>query len=166
MQILPEKYQVKLISGNPQYERLPDGKRLLLKPIVIEWNGEQIVLPKGKITDFSSYPRAFILWGFPVLLAIIFNSIDFLWYWLVPFLWPAWYKTDTTGTIHDIIWQCLWKTIGFLKSNLIWACGALTGAVWRLRVTPIQALAGTIGLSTFGFFVYLKKRLDDNFPKK
>lgn len=64
------------ISGALQTERLPDGRRKLLRDFVYEIDGERRTVPAGFVTDYSSVP----------------------WFgrWLM-----RWSKVDEAGVVHD-----------------------------------------------------------------
>ncbi len=92
--------EVKIINGALQTERLPDGRRILLRDFIINVDGEEFVVPEATYTDFSTLPafgRMFLLWS----------------------------KVDIAGVVHDWLYQS-----GFMKrrhADRIWRILALSG---------------------------------------
>lgn len=55
-----------LKSGPLQTERNPDGTRTLLRDLIVEVNSDEILVPAGTRTDYSTVPwflRWFVLWS-------------------------------------------------------------------------------------------------------
>ncbi len=70
----------RLVSDNLQTERMSDGRRRLLRELVVEVDGLLITVPAGTLTDFSTIPwfgRALVRWS----------------------------KVDIAGVVHDWIYQ-------------------------------------------------------------
>ena len=78
--------------GSLQVERLPDGKRKLLRELKYEIDGETITVPLGFITDYSS----------------------------VPFGLLPWYKVDLAGVVHDWLYSKDQVEFRRLRADWIW----------------------------------------------
>lgn len=110
-------------------ERRPDGRRLLLRPLVINIEGHgKTTVPAGFITDFSSFP-----WGTR---------------WVT-----RWSKADIAGVVHD--WLYAEGSIGKEKADQIWEEVALSGVH---SVNGLQAWLGRRGLAWFGGHAWKKHR--------
>ncbi len=159
MNILPAEYQVKIIDDRLATERNEDGSRQTFRQFTIEWMGEQYTVERGFHTDFSSYPRDGILWGVPLVLALIFGSAEFLWYWLIPILWPAWWRVDVTGVVHDKSWRDSSWGMSLFKGNLLFLCCALSGDRWQLRANLFQGLVGYLCLTVVAILKTIKIKI-------
>ena len=56
----------RVVSGPLQTERQNDGKRKLLRDLVVEVEGIRVIVKKGFLTDFSSIPwfgRILVRWS-------------------------------------------------------------------------------------------------------
>jgi hypothetical protein len=145
MEILPEKWRVEIVGEPLHVKRNPDGSRSLTQPFKAKWRDEVYEVETGFTTDYSSYPRALILWGVPVVMYLLEAHV--LWYLLVPLLWPSWAKTDIAGVVHDKSWRDAdWK-MSLFEGNLFWFCAALTGTNIHTRATLPQGIAGYLALS-------------------
>ena len=78
--------------GALQVERLPDGKRRLLRELNYEVDGIRIAVPTGFITDYSS----------------------------VPFGLLPWHKVDVAGVVHDWLYGKDQVDFGRLRADWIW----------------------------------------------
>lgn len=159
LNVLPEKYRVDVVGERLQVIRAHDGHRRLSRVLTFRWMGELYDVEEDFKTDYSSYPRALILWGVPVVLAWAFGSLNFLWYWLIPFFWPSWQKTDYAGIGHDKCWRDSdWK-MSLFRGNNFWFCAALTGENWHNRATLPQAAAGWLILNVVAAFKTTVRKL-------
>ena len=75
-------------------ERLSNGERLFLRPLVVNVNGRKITVPAGFITDYSSIPQ--------------------LAAWYV-----RWSKVDVAGVVHD--WLYVKGSMSKEDADQIWA---------------------------------------------
>ena len=110
-------------------ERRSDGRRLLLRPLVvnIESHGK-ITVPAGFVTDFSSFPRGT--------------------------RWIArWSKADIAGVVHD--WLYAEGSTGKEKADQIWKEVALSG---KHSTNGLQAWLGHRGLAWFGGWAWKNHR--------
>jgi len=96
-----ESMSVELVSGPLQTERLPDGKRKLLRDFVISINGKEYTIPdKNFTTDYSSIP------------------------WYGRFI-VRWSKVDIAGVVHDYLYVTGIETRKY--SDEVWRLVALSG---------------------------------------
>ena len=107
---------VKLLSEHLQAERTLDGRRRLLRDLVVEVDGETITVPEGFVTDYSSVPQAFA--------------------WLV-----RWSRVDVAGVVHDYLYRV--GGVTRKEADLIWRKVAKAGDHSANRV---QAWLGWAGL--------------------
>ena len=128
---------VDLAVGPLWTERCPDGKRLLLRPLVVKpKNYGKITVPAGFITDFSSFP-----WGTR---------------------WVArWSKADIAGVVHD--WLYVKGSLNGQKlkrqeADRIWKAVALSG---EHSANGLQAWLGHRGLAFFGVWAWKNHRGKD-----
>ena len=83
--------------GRLQTEQLADGRRRLLRDLVLEIDGRSLTIPSGFVTDYSSWPR-----------------------WLPG---PRWSKIDTAGVAHDFLFKTqAWsgRLVTYREANRIW----------------------------------------------
>ncbi|NKB78200.1 MAG: hypothetical protein GKR96_14490 [Gammaproteobacteria bacterium] len=154
------------IDGDPlQTVRLPDGRRQLLEDLTITLDGEQITVPAGFKTDFSSYPRFLLL----LLLAVVVYFIDinyetvkyeYLLFFLI-LLIPLFSRVDIAGVVHDYLYyvgsHSKWRADG------IWYKVAISGDHHAFR---LQAIVSWMGLVTFGWVIWCKHRTRDKYRRK
>ena len=128
---------VKMLPPGPlQTERLPDGRRRLLRPLRLEIGGELAEIPTSFVTDYSSWPR--FLPG------------------------PSFKRVDVAGVVHDWCFQHATlgeggREIGYVESNRIWYVVARAGqedaaAGW------FWGWCGRIGLFCGAWGVWLRYR--------
>jgi hypothetical protein len=101
-----------LPPGPLRTERLPDGRRRLLRDLVLEVEGLTHRIPAGTVTDYSSWPA---LPG------------------------PRWSKIDLAGVLHDWLYQTgsfsrreadrLWRIVARAGESHATRLGAWTGWV-------------------------------------
>lgn len=118
----------RLIGGPLQTERLADGRRRLLRDVVIEVAGERFKIPKGAETDFSSIP------------------------WFGRFL-VRWSKVDLAGVLHDWLYQTGSTTRD--RADAIWRLVALAG---EHHANAFQAWVGWLGLRLGGWVAWDRYR--------
>ncbi len=162
MNILPARYQVSIVGDRLSTERNEDGTRQTTRQLTIDWMGEQHTVERDFHTDFSSYPRDFILWGVPLIMALLFGNAEFLWYWLIPLLWPAWWRIDVTGVVHDKSWRDSAWGMSLFRGNLLFLCCALSGERWRLRANILQGLAGYLILTVVAVLKTIKTKFEQS----
>lgn len=117
-------YPAKLISGPLQTERLEDGRRKLLRDLIVEVDGEAINIPMNFTTDYSSIP--------------VFAS------WIV-----RWSRVDIAGVVHDYVYRI--KKYSRHRADAIWYKVAISG---EHRANRLQAIVCWAGLRLFGWFFY------------
>ena len=117
-----------LKSGPLQTERLSDGTRKLLRDLIIEVDGENFVVPKGFITDYSSIPTIFS--------------------WLV-----NWSKVDIAGVLHDYLYTV--QRLPRKKSDDIWQKVAKAG---NHSANLVQSWIGWAGLRIGGWVAWNKAK--------
>jgi len=159
--------------GPLRVERLSDGRRHLVRSLVLSIGGEDLRIPSGFVTDFSSWPRflSFVL-GFVAIGLALFGaptySIVAVVAILLLSLGPRFSRTDVAGVAHDFLFQLgKWgydgRKVGFVEANRVWYAvaragqdGASAGFFW--------AWAGRIGLFLGSWPVWLRYRLSDLGP--
>lgn len=115
-----------IVCGSLQTERQRDGRRKLLRPIVVDIGTSNLVIHRGFITDFSSIPT--------------------LLHWVV-----RWSRVDIAGVVHDYLyargalsrWQADWVWFEIARSGS--HCANL-----------VQAFACWLALRLFGWCVWCK----------
>ena len=119
---------IRLTNGPLQTERMPDGRRRLLRALGVDVAGKRFTVPRGAETDFSSIP------------------------WFGRFL-VRWSKVDVAGVVHD--W--LYGTGGTTRAEAdeIWRLIALAG---EHHANAVQARVGWLGLRAFGWIVWDRYR--------
>lgn len=116
-------YRPSCIAASPGplwTERLPNGHRLLLRPLVVKVDGQTITVPAGFITDYSSVPwvaRSFVHWS----------------------------KIDVAGVVHD--WLYVNGSMTRPAADKIWKKIALCG---DHSVNGLQAWGGYRAIRAFG----------------
>ena len=108
--------------GPLQVERLPDGRRKLLRCLRYKVNGvkDPIEVCAGHVTDFSSDPIGLLDWS----------------------------KVDVAGVIHDYLYQNPDRVGSRWQEDLIWFKIARSGK-WRCSL--LSAILGWAGLVLFGW---------------
>ena len=136
----------RLLSGPLQTERLPDGRRVLLRDLVTDL-GERLEVaeafdgfdvyapdatkataPKGFDTDYSSIPR----------LARAFMG--------------RWDKHDLAGVFHDLAYR---RGVPRGTADRIWRLVARSG---DRRINAVQGFMGWAGLRVGGWFAYNRRK--------
>jgi len=118
---------VQLISGPLRTERLSDGRRLLLRELIVDVDNKRYVVPKGFITDYSSIP-------------LIFG-------WLV-----RWSKVDIAGVLHDYLYTV--QNLTRSEADKIWREVAKAG---DHAANSFQSWTGWLGLRIGGWFAWNKQ---------
>ena len=128
-----------LDPGSLQVERLPTGRRFLLRDLNLSLNDEPICIPAGFDTDYSSWPRC--LPG------------------------PSYERIDIAGIVHDYAFR--FGTLGedgrklsYLEANRIWFQIARAG-VEQTRLAWVWAWLGRIGLAVGAWPTWLRYRWAD-----
>ena len=136
----------RLLSGQPATRRTPEGRRVLLEPLVVdlgvlefslhefpsvamsEMGATVITVPAGFDTDFSSIP---------VALAWVLGD---------------WRKYDLAGVVHDWLYR-----IGAdrLVADRVWRRVARSG---DFAVGPVRGFLGWAGLRVGGWVAYRNLR--------
>ncbi len=121
----------RLVGGPLQTERMPDGRRRLLRDLVVEVEGEQIRVPAGTVTDFSSIP-------WPGRVLVRFS------------------KVDIAGVVHDWLYQT--GTTSRARADEIWRLLAQSG---QHRANAFQAFTGWLALRVGGGAAWRRHRRRD-----
>jgi len=114
-----------------QTERLANGRRRLLRDLIVEVQGERYTVPAGTETDFSTIPwfgRAFVHWS----------------------------KVDVAGVVHDWLYQSGY--ISRRRADTVWRLVALAGVH---HANQFQAWAGWAALRIGGWYAWDQYRRDD-----
>lgn len=108
--------------GPLQVERLPDGRRQLLRVFNYEVDGveEPISVPAAFVTDFSSDPIGLLDWS----------------------------KVDVAGVVHDYLYQHPKEIGSRWREDVIWLKIATSGE-WR--VNRFFGILGFLGIRIFGW---------------
>lgn len=114
----------RLVSGPLQTERMANGRRRLLRDLVVEVHGVHIIVPAGTETDFSTIP------------------------WLGRLL-VRWSKVDLAGVVHDGLYQT--GKLPREHADTIWRLVAVAG---EHRANPFQAWTGWAGLRLGGWLTW------------
>jgi len=139
---MKDKPDVMILPPGPlQVERMPDGKRRLLRPLNLKILDDDCCIPVGFVTDYSSWPR------------------------LLP--GPRFQKVDVAGVVHDWCFQHAtlgWggREIGYVEANRIWYIVARAGSDPGSRASWFWGWAGRIGLFVGSWPVWLKYRRRDS----
>ena len=125
-----------LIGFRLQTYRLSNGRRMLLRPLLVEvpgsWGGRTILIPKGFDTDYSSIPSCL--------------------HWIV-----RWSKVDVAGVVHD--WLYRRGNLTRWDADKVWRLVARSGphsANW------LQAWTCWLGLWLFGGFAWRQHSVERN----
>lgn len=116
------------ISGPLQTERLPDGRRKLLRDFVYEVDGVRDTVPAGFVTDYSSVP------------------------WFGRFL-MRWSKVDVAGVAHD--WHYYSGKGTRREADRVWRVIAAHG---EGAPGPVRARIGHVVLRVGGWYAWRKHR--------
>ena len=122
---------IRLVSGLLQTERQRDGRRRLLRDLVVDVAGQQITIPAGTLTDFSSIP-----WFGRILV--------------------RWSKVDIAGVIHDWLYQTAF--ISRARADKIWRLVAMAG---EHHANAFQAWVGWFALRLGGWITWYRFRNQD-----
>lgn len=122
----------RVISLPLAVERLDNGKRRLLRELAVELrDGSVLRVPKGFITDYSSFP----------------------WFsrWIV-----RWSKVDIAGVIHDFLYQR--NGITREMADAIWKEVAESG---KKSANKVQSTLSWVGLRLGGWWRWNKYRRNE-----
>ena len=114
-----------------QTERLANGRRRLLRDLVVEVDGEHHTVPAGTETDFSTIP-----WFGRMLV--------------------HWSKVDIAGVVHDWLYQT--GDTSRRRADVVWRRVALAG---DHHANAFQAWAGWAGLRIGGWYAWDRYRRED-----
>lgn len=114
----------RLVSGPLQTERMENGRRRLLRELIVEVAGERISIPAGTETDFSSIP-----WFGRMLV--------------------RWSRVDVAGVVHDWLYQT--GVMSRARSDTIWRLVATAG---EHRANQFQAWTAWAGLRIGGWYAW------------
>lgn len=118
----------KLIGKPLQTERLDNGRRRLLRDLVVEVAGKDYTVPAGTETDFSTIP-----WFGRTLV--------------------HWSKVDVAGVVHDWLYQT--GCVGRARADTVWRLVALAG---EHHANGFQAWVGWAGLRIGGWYAWDRYR--------
>ena len=122
-----DAYPARLLNGLLQTERLANGHRKLLRPLIVEIEGFVVEVPGATTTDYSSIP------------------------WYGRFL-VRWSKVDIAGVVHDHLYQ---EVRGSRQhADEIWRLVAASGESEETRLTGWKARLGWLALRGFGGLAY------------
>jgi hypothetical protein len=121
----------RLVGGSLQTERLADGRRRLLRDLVVEVAGEPITIPMGTVTDFSTIP-----WFGRILV--------------------RWSRVDIAGVVHDWLYQT--GTTTRSHADNVWRLVARAG---KHRANAFQAWTAWAALRIGGWYVWARYRAGD-----
>ena len=125
------KTKVRDPPGPLRTERLPNGRRKLIRNLVVKLEGgTKITVPDGFETDFSSIPafaRSFIDWS----------------------------RVDIAGVVHDFLYWCPQRGIDRKSADGIWR--EIAGAGER-RANWFQQWLGWTGLRIGGWWAFRNAR--------
>ena len=119
------------ISKALQTERLANGRRRLLRDLVVEVDGEQYTVPVDTDTDFSTIPwfgRALVHWS----------------------------KVDVAGVVHDWLYQTGYTSRA--HADAVWRTVALAG---DHHANAFQAWTAWAGLRVGGWYAWDRYRHHD-----
>ena len=122
------KPMVSLLSGLLQTERQSNGRRKLLRELIVEVDGYNVVMPIGFDTDFSTIP------------------------WFGRSL-VSWSKVDVAGVVHDRLYAT--GELPRYKADKAWRLVALAG---DSHANIFQAYVGWLCLRAFGWVAWYNKR--------
>ena len=129
-----------LPPGRLQVERMWDGRRCLLRDLNLKIEGEDLTIPGGFETDYSSWPR--FLPG------------------------PSFKRIDVAGVVHDALFR--WGTWGiggrrvrYSEANRVWYLVARAGDHPDARASWFWAWVGRIGLCAGSWPFWLEYRSRD-----
>ena len=129
-----------LPPGRLQVERMCDGRRCLLRDLNLKIEGEDLTIPGGFETDYSSWPR--FLPG------------------------PSFKRIDVAGVVHDALFR--WGTWGiggrrvkYSEANRVWYLVARAGDHPDARASWFWAWVGRIGLCAGSWPFWLEYRSRD-----
>ena len=125
------KENTRIVGEMMQTERREDGKRILLRDLILEINGELVTIPAGTITDFSSIP-----WFGRMLV--------------------RWSKVDIAGVVHDRYYQT--GTIKRSRADAVWRMVAMAGTH---HANAVQAWIGWLALRLGGWLAWRHYRNQD-----
>jgi len=118
----------RLVSGALQTERLGDGRRKLLRELVVEVESENFTVPQNTETDFSTIP------------------------WLGRLL-VHWSKVDIAGVVHDWLYQS--GHTSRAHADRVWRITAISG---EHHANAVQGWAGWLALRLFGWIAWNRYR--------
>lgn len=124
------------VVGDPlQTERLEDGRRRLLRNLVVKVDGLTITVPVDNVTDFSSIPwfgRALVRWS----------------------------RVDIAGVVHDWLYET--GPVSRARADKIWFLVAIAG---EHHANLFQAGLGWLGLRIGGWIGWNRYRRRDSAAK-
>lgn len=121
----------RLRGGPLRTERLANGRRRLLRDLVVQVAGEPITVPAGTETDFSSIP-----WFGRILV--------------------RWSRVDVAGVVHDWLYQT--GGTSRARADEIWRLVAIAG---EHHANAFQARICWLGLRLGGWYAWDQHRQGD-----
>ena len=121
----------RIVGDMMQTERLEDGRRCLLRDLIVQIEEDTITIPAGTLTDFSSIP----------------------WYGRILVRWS---KVDLAGVVHD--WYYQTGATSRAKADAIWRLMAVAGTH---HANVIQAWIGWLALRVGGWVAWRRYRRQD-----
>lgn len=117
-----------LKSDPLQTERLKDGRRRLLRELVVEIEATPIHVPENTVTDFSSIP-----WFGRILV--------------------RWSRVDIAGVVHDRLYQT--GQCSRRDADRVWRLAATAG---ERHANALQAWVGWLALRVGGWIAWNRHR--------
>ena len=122
----------RIVGDMMQTERLEDGRRCLLRDLIVQIEEDTITIPAGTLTDFSSIP----------------------WYGRILVRWS---KVDIAGVVHDWYYQTGFTSRA--RADEIWRLLAVAGTH---HANAIQAWIGWLALRVGGWIAWRRYRNQDS----
>ena len=122
------KEHTRIVGKMMQTERMADGRRRLLRDLLVEIEGEPVTIPADTRTDFSSIP-----WFGRMLV--------------------RWSKVDIAGVVHD--WYYQTGTTTRSRADAVWRIVAMAGTH---RANAFQAWVGWFALRVGGGIAWHRYR--------
>ena len=139
-----------LRSDNLLVERLPNGKRKVLRDLTITSGNRTITVPAGFVTDYSSIPLPILI----IVLTAIASVLDSGYLLFLTLLCiPRFSRVDLAGVVHDWLYES--GGIERYRADQIWANIAMSG---QSRANFVQASICFIALRVGGIYPWLAYR--------
>ena len=154
--------------GPLQVERMPDGRRRLVRDLCLKLGKEKMLIRKDFKTDYSHWPRyptyllgialiGMLLCGVPTIYCVVATVL------MLASIAPRFSKTDIAGVVHDFIWRHATlgsggRPVGYFEGNKIWYEVARSGNGCRTKTCVIVAAIGFTGLTLCAWCAWCRYR--------